>query len=58
VAHRESFTPVIWEFNVVFAEFEPLDDRRMNELGEQRWELLSVVTLPKDRYVYTFRRPR
>jgi hypothetical protein len=47
-----------WEYNVVYTDFEYVDERRLNAFGNDRWELISMAALPYERFQFVFRRPQ
>jgi hypothetical protein len=53
-----SFTGVVYEYKVIRIVTSEADvEKRLNELGGQRWELVAVQSEPgKDRSVYYLKR--
>jgi len=52
-----SFTP-IFQFLSVYTDFEFVSEARLNNYGDDRWELVSMSSLPNERFQFVFRRPR
>jgi hypothetical protein len=48
----------LWEHRIMYTDFEMVDERRLNALGDDRWELVSMASLPNERFQFVFRRSR
>ena len=48
----------LWEHKILYADFEMVDEERLNALGEEHWELISMAPLPNERFQFVFRRSR
>jgi hypothetical protein len=54
---RSAFGP-LWEHQILYTDFELVDESRLNAYGDERWELMSMVQLPNERFQFVFRRSR
>jgi hypothetical protein len=64
-SHTPAFLPPqrsvwgpLWEHRIIYTDFEMVDEGRLNALGDERWELVSMAPLPNERLQFVFRRSR
>jgi hypothetical protein len=55
---RRSIWGPLWEHQIIYTDFDMVDEGRLNALGEERWELMSMAPLPNERFQFVFRRSR
>ena len=58
IAPRRSIWGPLWEFQIIYTDFEMVDEGRLNAFGDERWELMSMAPLPNERFQFVFRRSR
>ena len=58
VPPQRSIWGPLWEFQIIYTDFEMVDERRLNALGDERWELMAMGALPNERFQFVFRRSR